>query len=206
MKCPSCGFEQEDGKAECYKCAVIFAKWLEKHQPSAAGNSVGSKTEKSVKASPAVTFWLLSAVVIILVIIVSSANRKTEDKNLFKTIVQEKGFVSNSAVPDKIALISNGEEVDLNKYLIPGKIVIFDFYADWCGPCIAIAPKLEALAEANKDVLIRKINIQTWQSKVAVQYGLHSIPNLRVYNKKGKPVGVPTPSFGVIKKYVEESS
>ena len=43
----------------------------------------------------------------------------------------------------KPAHISQGKEVTLADYLVPGKTTIFDFYSEYCPPCRAIAPRLE---------------------------------------------------------------
>jgi len=54
------------------------------------------------------------------------------------------------------------------------KPIIFDFYADWCGPCKAITPILESL---NKDIEIIKINIDN-EDKLSNFFKIRSIPAL----------------------------
>ncbi|MCK5378186.1 MAG: thioredoxin family protein, partial [Acidobacteria bacterium] len=78
-----------------------------------------------------------------------------------------------------IQTISHGDRVDITTALVPGKLTLIDFYADWCRPCRSLAPKLDRLANANSDVLsIRKVDIINWDSAVAAQYRLQSIPHL----------------------------
>ena len=58
------------------------------------------------------------------------------------------------------------------------KLVLIDFYADWCGPCKALAPTLEDFAEENKDtVKVVKINVDENQN-LAKAFGVRSIPTL----------------------------
>ena len=45
---------------------------------------------------------------------------------------------------------------------VPGKLVLFDFYADWCGPCRQISPHLERLAQSDPDVVLVKVDIVDW--------------------------------------------
>jgi len=106
---------------------------------------------------------------------------------------------------DKIELISNGENVDLKQYLVKDHIVIFDFYADWCGPCKILGPKIEELINKNEKLLLRKINIVNWNSEVAKQYQIQFVPNVRVYDTQGQLVGEPTPEYNKIVQYVEQA-
>lgn len=39
------------------------------------------------------------------------------------------------------------------------KLIVIDFYADWCGPCKMIAPKIEAFEKEFEDVLFAKVNV-----------------------------------------------
>jgi thioredoxin 1 len=59
--------------------------------------------------------------------------------------------------------------------------VLVDFYADWCGPCRAAAPVIEALAEeyAGK-IKVVKVDVDT-SSKNAVEHGVRGIPNFIVF-------------------------
>jgi thioredoxin 1 len=39
------------------------------------------------------------------------------------------------------------------------RVVIVDFYAPWCGPCVRFAPRFQELAEMNPDVVFVKVNV-----------------------------------------------
>ena len=64
--------------------------------------------------------------------------------------------------------------------------VLVDFWAEWCGPCHAIAPVLEKIAEERKDDLkLVKVNIDNEQ-ELSLRYGVMSIPTMILF-KDGAP-------------------
>lgn len=68
------------------------------------------------------------------------------------------------------------------------KLVILDFYADWCGPCKALAPLLEKVSAdyADKGVVLVKVDVDKEQF-IAAQFQVQSIPT--VYGMfQGQPV------------------
>lgn len=65
--------------------------------------------------------------------------------------------------------------------------VVVDFWAAWCGPCKALAPRLEeADAKLDSKVKIAKINIDE-EEELAAQFRVMSIPTLLLF-KNGTPV------------------
>lgn len=73
--------------------------------------------------------------------------------------------------------------------------VILDFWAEWCGPCMMLAPVLHEVAEENADITVGKVNVDE-EPALAQAYGISSIPTLVVI-KDGKEV---KRSVGVIPK------
>ncbi len=65
--------------------------------------------------------------------------------------------------------------------------VLVDFWAEWCGPCKAIAPMVEEIAEEYEGRLtVGKINVDEEQD-LAIKFNVMSIPTLFVF-KGGKVV------------------
>src|SRR4051794_29007770 len=71
------------------------------------------------------------------------------------------------------------DETFESEVLQSGEPVLVDFWAEWCGPCHAVAPVLERIAE-EKNLKLVKVNIDENQD-LAMRYGIQSIPNMMLF-------------------------
>jgi len=88
-------------------------------------------------------------------------------------------MIRKETTNDKVIHLSNGEfETQVLKSDLP---VLVDFYADWCGPCHAIAPTIDALSnEFEGKVKFVKVDVDANQ-EVASRYDIMSIPTIMLF-------------------------
>merc|ERR1719273_153522 len=60
------------------------------------------------------------------------------------------------------------------------KLVVVDYYADWCGPCKMIAPEFENMAKVNKNCMFLKVNVDKC-NQLAAQQGVKAMPTFQFF-------------------------
>jgi len=111
--------------------------------------------------------------------------------NIDKVENKDENIVEENKVEIQKVTSRNFEEEVLNSE----KTVVIDFYADWCGPCKAYSPIVEAFAAENEDIKVVKINVDDSED-LAIKYNAMSIPTTVVI-KNGKEVNR---AIGIISK------
>lgn len=71
--------------------------------------------------------------------------------------------------------------------LLNAKIVLVDFYADWCGPCRMLTPLLEVVA-SSRNIKVVRVNVDK-EEALARRFNIMSIPTILLY-KDGLLVGM----------------
>jgi len=80
------------------------------------------------------------------------------------------------------------------------KIVMIDFWAEWCGPCKTMLPVINSIEQEHSDhVMVGKVNVDT-SPDVSSSFGIRNIPTI-IFMKNGQVVDK---SIGVVPKSVLE--
>ena len=74
---------------------------------------------------------------------------------------------------------NNFEEIKQNN-----KVVLIDFFANWCGPCKMLSPIIDEIAEERDDIIVGKVNVDS-EPELAEKFNVFSIPTIVVI-KDGK--------------------
>ena len=121
----------------------------------------------------------LVLVAIVVIIALGWYSIRTSDgwpSQLFNT--KEENNMSSQATASRIL---HANDSTFEKVVLQSDVpVLVDFYADWCGPCRALAPMLEQLAGESEGVKVVKFNVDH-SSGVASHYGVSSIPTLILF-------------------------
>jgi thiol-disulfide isomerase/thioredoxin len=100
-------------------------------------------------------------------------------------------FPALPADADVLHVARQGEDVpDLRAHSAPGKVTVFDFYADWCAACREIDLHVSKLLVGRKDVALRRLNVVDWDTPLAKRYlaGVPGLPYVIVYGRDQKEV------------------
>jgi len=92
-------------------------------------------------------------------------------------------IIENEVGEIKSMSIHNIKGSELNNIIKNNDVVLVDFWAPWCGPCIAFGRVLEEFAAENTNIKVVKINVDDNQ-EIARNYKIMSIPTI-IYFVKG---------------------
>src|SRR5574344_1877027 len=111
-------------------------------------------------------------------------------KNQKQSVKQEKvksmGTIAMTKA-DFLTKVWNFEQSPNEWKYLGDKPAIIDFYATWCGPCKAVSPIMEELAEEYKDsIYVYKIDTEQEQD-LAAAFGIRSIPSVLFIPMNGAP-------------------
>lgn len=75
---------------------------------------------------------------------------------------------------------------NFNNLINDEKVTLVDFYAEWCGPCKALSPVIDEIANEAKEINVGKVNVDL-ERDLANKFGIRSVPTMIVF-KKGKEI------------------
>lgn len=113
----------------------------------------------------------------------SSENDPELEALLRKKIKQ---MMSEAKDMEQKEFVQHLDSNNFDDFLRKNKVAIVDFWAEWCAPCLILAPIIEDLAKDYPSVGFGKLNSDESQD-IASRYGVMSLPTV-IFFKDGEPV------------------
>lgn len=116
--------------------------------------------------------------------IIDDTNNISEINELseFNDLIQENNNLEENNMNENVLEVTS--ENFEKEVLESDKIVLIDFYAEWCGPCKMLSPIVESVASEETNTKFVKMNVDNCED-IAIKYQVMSIPTLVVI-KDGK--------------------
>lgn len=105
-------------------------------------------------------------------------------KKIKQIMNASKGMQENQKTEEE--LIAHLDSNTFDNFIKSHKVAVIDFWAEWCAPCIILAPIIEELAKDYPQVGFGKVNSDENQD-IAARYGVMSLPTV-IFFKNGEPV------------------
>ena len=81
---------------------------------------------------------------------------------------------------------ASGDLIPIETVLVPGKITVVDFYADWCAPCKVLDKKLQSEIQDEPRIAVRKIDVGKAEPQtITATYGVKNLPHVRIFGADG---------------------
>jgi thioredoxin 1 len=101
------------------------------------------------------------------------------DVAIFFQSVNEPVFTS-ALVTIMVQQIKNSDELDKLVATTKGKVVVIDYFAMWCGPCVGFTPTYQKMSDEMPEVLFLKVDVDE-VPEAADKAAIQSIPAFHVY-------------------------
>lgn len=149
------------------------------------GDQFNATTEKIDKTKPVFVYCMSGGR--------SHSAAQALQKRGFKNVTELKGGIlkwraaglaEESGASSTTSSRAEMTKIDMDKMIIDNKLIIFDFFAEWCGPCKKLKPELEALEAAHKGQ-VKVVRIDVDKNKtLARELQITEIPVIMIYKNK----------------------
>ena len=99
---------------------------------------------------------------------------------------------------------NNGRPVDHNHLINLGDTTVLFFYSESQNPALnrTLSDQINALIQNNHTMELRKIDVQSTLSEKALRYGIDTLPEVRVFDRRKRLIGKPSQDFRDIQQYI----